>query len=229
MVRLLQREIEKLKQKLLSLCAMVEKSVALATRSVVEGDADVAMDVVRSDLKIDDMEVEIEEECLKTLALHQPVAIDLRVIIAILKINNDLERIGDLAVNIAERALFLEERSVSTDKFDFQTMSEKVMDMLRRGPDALAKMDLGMAYDVCGSDDEVDAMHRAMYTRIEEAINEGNAEVSSLVNLLSVSRHLERIADHATNIAEDVIYMISGEIIRHHVADSAKAAGQLQK
>jgi len=219
MVRHLQREIERLKKRVLALCADVEKNVAMATRAVGEQDKELAQKVIDSDLGVDGIEVEIEEECLKILALHQPVAIDLRVIIAILKINNDLERIGDLAVNIAERAIYLATQKPLADKFDFPTMTDKVTAMLRKGVDALVSMDATAAYKVCEADDEVDELNRHMYNLVDSLISEGRKEGHTLMHLLSVSRHLERIADHATNIAEDVIYMITGDIVRHHIED----------
>lgn len=215
MLRHLQREIEGLKNRLLSLCASVEKSVALAARSLDERDEDLARQVMESDMNTDDSEVEIEEECLKILALHQPVAIDLRVIIAILKINNDLERIGDLAVNIAERSIYLATHRQPPSAFDFSTMAERVMGMLNRSVDALVRWDLEAATEVCHSDADIDRMNQNIYRMVETMLKEGTEDVATLIHLLSVSRNLERIADHATNIAEDVIYMISGEIVRH--------------
>jgi phosphate transport system protein len=163
--------------------------------------------------------VYLEEECLKILALHQPVAIDLRFVIAVLKINNDLERIGDLAVNIAERALFLTSQKPVDIPFDFMGMSEKTKIMLKMSLDALVNMDAKMAHDVCALDDGVDAINRRMYQQVQEGILENPEQIGSLIHCLSTSRHLERIADHATNIAEDVIYMVAGEIVRHKAED----------
>jgi phosphate transport system protein len=161
------------------------------------------------------MEVEVEESCLKILALHQPVATDLRFIIAVLKINNDLERVGDLAVNIAERALFLAAQPETKIDFDFTSMVVRTQEMLKKSLDVLVNLNARLAYEVCAFDDEIDAMNRQMYLIVQEAMNAHPEQVEHLLHLLSASRHLERIADHATNIAEDVIYMIKGEIVRH--------------
>ncbi|MEW6378522.1 MAG: phosphate signaling complex protein PhoU [bacterium] len=211
----LQREIEKLKRNLLSLSTLVEESVQKAVKSIEQRNTKLAVSVIENDLKIDHTEVDVEEECLKVLALYQPVAIDLRFIVAVLKINNDLERIGDLAVNIAERATFLAAQSKVNIPFDLAGMAEKAQLMLRQSLDALVNMDSQLAREVCASDDEVDAINREMYSQVQAGINRHPEEVESLIHLLSVSRHLERIADHATNIAEDVIYMVDGEISRH--------------
>jgi phosphate transport system protein len=165
------------------------------------------------------MEVGVEEDCLKILALHQPVAIDLRFIVAVLKINNDLERIGDLAVNIAERSAFLSKHPPVGLSLGLIEMVDKVQDMLKHSLDALIGLSSGLAQEVCASDDAVDAMNRQMYIKIQDAIRKNPEQLESLIHLLSVSRHLERIADHATNIAEDVIYMVEGQIARHRTED----------
>jgi len=215
----LQREMENLKTNLLGLCASVEKSVALATRAIEERDDSLARQVIDGDVSIDRSEVTIEEDCLKILALHQPVAIDLRVLVSVMKIDNDLERIGDLAVNIAERAIHLCRHSVPVERFNFSQMAERVMSMLRRSVDALVQMDVEMARAVCDTDSEVDEMNRDAYTKVESMVITEGQQLAALTHVLSVSRHLERIADHATNIAEDVMYMISGEIVRHQAED----------
>lgn len=211
----LQREIEKLKKYILALSALVEESLHKAIKSLLERDEKLARQVIKGDEDIDQMEVDVEEECLKILALHQPVAIDLRFIVAILKINNDLERIGDLAVNIAKRAVFLSTKESVGIEFDFPRMVEIAKSMLKQSIDALVNMDTALANKVCASDDEIDSLNREMYRQIQDAIRKYPERMECLVNLLTVSRHLERIADHATNIAEDVIYMVEGEIIRH--------------
>lgn len=211
----LQREIESVKRQILTLSAIVEKGVRQAVRSVSERDSRLANQVIELDSDIDQMEVDIEEECLKILALHQPVAIDLRFVIAVMKINNDLERVGDLAVNIAERTLFLAAHDPIALPYDLGEMSEKTQAMLRKSLDALMSLDAALAHQVCVSDDDVDEINRQMFGYIQTAIQRTPDQVQSLINYLSVSRNLERIADYATNIAEDVIYMIEGEIVRH--------------
>jgi len=215
----MEREIEKLKKLVLSLGADVESNVHKAVQSVQTRDAPMAEQIISADEEIDRQEVYLEEECLKILALHQPVAIDLRFVIAVLKINNDLERIGDLAVNIAERAQFLTSQDPVDIPFDFTTMSEKTKTMLKMSLDALVNMDTKMARDVCALDDDVDAINREMYQQVQDGILKNPDQIGSLIHCLSTSRHLERIADHATNIAEDVIYMVAGEIVRHKAED----------
>ena len=215
MAKHLQREIENLKKKLLALSAKVETIVKDAISAIEKRDGDLARSVIDNDINIDNAEVEIEEDCLKILALHQPVAIDLRFIVTVLKINNDLERIGDLAVNIAERAAFLAGRPRLNISIDLVDMAWNARSMLKKSLDALINHNAKLAYEVCAGDDIVDGMNRQMYLKVQEAILKNPEQISSLVHLLSASRHLERIADHTTNIAEDVIYMIEGRIIRH--------------
>jgi phosphate transport system protein len=211
----LQREIERLKKLILSLSATVEKSLRQAVKSIADRDTGLAKQVIENDIEVDQTEIDVEEECLKILALHQPVAIDLRFIVAVLKMNNDLERIGDLAVNIAERALLLNAQVKIDFPFDFSGIAEKTQTMLRSSLDAMVNLNPPLAREVCALDDEVDAINRKMYDQVKAAIQERPENVDSLIALLSVSRYLERIADHATNIAEDVLYMIEGRIARH--------------
>lgn len=215
----LQKEVERLKKKLLALSAIVEDSVYRAVKSLKERDANLAREVIADDNAIDLNEVEIEEECQKILALHQPVAYDLRFIIAILKINAELERIGDATVNIAERVLFLVTEEQVDMPFDFAAMAQKAQQMLHKSLDALINLDPGLAYDVITADNEVDAINREMYGQIEDCIRRDSSRVNSYIHLLGVSRHIERIADHASNIAEDVIYLIEGKILRHHIEE----------
>lgn len=215
----LSKEIERLKKRLLFLGAVVEESMRKSVSAAERRDAEAARDVIANDEQIDQLEVEIEEECLKILALHQPVAIDLRFIVAVLKINDNLERIGDLAVNIAERAEFLAATQPAKVRLDFVGMAEKAQMMLKRSLDALVNSDSALAKCVCLSDDEVDAINRQMIDAVKTAIRKYPEDVECLIHLLSLSRHLERTADLATNIAEDVIYMVDGEIVRHRTED----------
>ena len=216
----LQREIDGLKEMISSLGAHVEENVGRAVRAVHERDGELARVVIDSDPEIDLMEVDIEEECLKTLALHQPVAHDLRFIIAVLKVNSDLERIGDLAAGIAKQGRYLAGSRSCDVPYDFVGMAVKVRRMLRDSLDALMEKDATIAHRVCAADDEVDAMDRLMYEEVRAAIRETPEKTEGLIRLQRVSQNLERIADHATNIAEDVIYLVEGEIIRHKGACS---------
>lgn len=209
------RELEKIKKQILSLGALVEERVHMALNAVDNNDAELARQIIKDDYEIDEMEVEIEEECLKVLALHQPVAVDLRFLIAVIKINNDLERIGDQAVNIAERVHVIAKRDLVDFFFDYATMGEKAEAMLKMSLDALVNMDYDLAIKVVMKDDEVDQMKREAYDRIKQAMSENPDKIGYLINLLLISRHIERLADHTTNIAEEVIYLIEGEIIRH--------------
>jgi len=211
----MKREIDRLKQMLISLCEVVEENLRRAVESIRKRDANLATTVIEMDVEIDHMEVDMEEECLKILALYQPVAIDLRFIITALKINNDLERIGDLAVNLAEHSTFLAGHRQTDVPFDFEEMTQKTELMLRKSLDALVKMDSKLAYEVCAADDEIDNMDRQMQLMMQNAVHTHPEQTECLMHLRSASGHLERVADHATNIAEDVIYMIEGRIVRH--------------
>ena len=212
----LQRQIDKLKKMILELGALVEESVERSIRAVDTRDTGLAEKVIAADERIDMMEVEIEEECLHTLALHQPVAFDLRYIMAVLKINNELERIADLAANIAVQAQFLVNKpKVDTVPYDLPRMTEMVRAMLERSLDALVKIDPNLARSVIQMDDDVDWIHKQMYEDVEQAIRQNIGQLEQLIHLLRISQRMERIADHAVNIAEDVMYMAHGEIHRH--------------
>ncbi|OGV48684.1 MAG: phosphate transport system regulatory protein PhoU [Lentisphaerae bacterium GWF2_44_16] len=211
----LTKEIAKLKNKVLKLCALVEENVKSAVDAVTNLDIDLAISVKEKDDRIDSMEIELEEECLKILALYQPVANDLRYVIACLKMNNDLERIGDLAVNIARRAITVAKFSEEPIFLDFYPMMDKMRSMLKNSLDALIEMNAELAVQVLTHDDEIDAMNKQMQKQVLELIKKNPEKVEYYIHLLSVSRHLERIADYATNIAEDVIYMVTGKIVRH--------------
>ncbi|MBE7464576.1 MAG: phosphate signaling complex protein PhoU [Planctomycetes bacterium] len=224
MPKRLHKEFDRLKKMLLELSALVEDVLHKSVASIERRDGTLAHEVLKDDPEIDHREVDVEEECLKILALHQPVANDLRFIVAVLKINNDLERIGDLAVNIAERGTYLADHRSVDIPFDFYGMAEKAQSMVKRALDALIYLDAPLARQVCAADDEVDALDRHMFETVREAMRAHPENVDELINFLAVSRHLERIADHATNIAEDVIYMIDGEIVRHRT-DEFKPPG----
>ncbi len=211
----LQRDVEKLKKKILTLSTIVEEALYDAVRALKSKDETLAKNVIENDTKVDEMEVEVETDCLKILALHQPVATDLRYVISVLKINNDLERVGDLAANIAQRALELKYLSEVQLPFDFSEMADKVKRMLRQSLNSLIDLNIEKAKLVCAMDDEIDAMHRQLYKIIDRKVNENPELVPILLQYLSVSRYLERIADLATNIAEDVVYMVEGTIARH--------------
>jgi len=211
------RQVEQLKKMILSLGAMVEESFQGALSAIDDRDPDLARKVIDSDQEIDLYEIEVEEECLHILALNQPVAFDMRYIVAVLKINNDLERIGDLSVNIAEQAHFLADGDPLSDMpFDIDRMSSLVRQMLRKALDALVNIDISLAEEVRQMDDQVDDIHRMAYERVCQSMREQPHQIELQMNMMNVSRNLERIADHAVNIAEDVLYMARGDIMRHN-------------
>lgn len=224
MAKQLQRQIDSLKQKILFVGTLVEEAIAKAISALVKRDRSLAQSVIAADDEIDRMEVDVEEEVLKILAIYQPVAADLRFVVAVLKINNDLERMGDLAQNIAKRVVFL----TAVEKFelpvDFRSMASKTQTMVKQSLDALVNGDATLARKVRDDDDEVDELKRNIQDDIERQIAIRPELTEALMRLLSVSRHLERLADMATNIAEDVIYMVEGEIVRHNHAESSSAS-----
>lgn len=212
------REIDDIKRRILHLAAVVEERLGKAVKAVEDRDAALAGEVVRLDHEIDDEEVVLEEECLKALALHQPVASDLRFVVAVMKINNDLERIGDLAVNIAKAADRLSALPMHEIVLELPPLGDRVRDMLRHSLDAFVNLDVVRAREVCAADAEVDQMHRDFSGRVAALLGHsvGSDRVASLLCMLRVSRELERVGDHATNIAEDLIYLADGTIVRHH-------------
>jgi phosphate transport system protein len=220
----LQTELEQLKTKLLYLGGMTESCMRKAGMALKAMDPALAREVIEADNLVDLKEVEIEEDCLKILALHTPVANDLRFVIATLKINNDLERVSDLAVNIAERVIYLHKQPPVPIPFDFDGMWQKSLAMVKSALDCFVSGDIGLARKVCDDDDAVDAINKAMYDKVFGGIKKNPEYVESFIHYLSVSRHLERVADYATNIAEDVIYMIEGKIVRHQPEEYGSAS-----
>lgn len=209
------REIEKLKSHLVYMYKLVEENFTLSCRALIDGDQEAAETVYRKEREIDDKRVDLQEECYKLVALHQPVAFDLRFIMATLKFNNDLERIGDLALSIANRAQSLDKLSAVEPPFDVGEMADHVHSMLNRILDALVNLDQDLAVAVLADEDAVDAMHLDNLQRIKDEIRRSPDHIDALINYLSVSRYLERIADYTTNLAEEVIYIVEGEIVYH--------------
>lgn len=212
----LEIEIKNLKLELLALTKLVEINFQKSILSLEKKDNELANEVIKADQEIDRKEVEIEEECLKILALHQPVAVDLRYIVCIIKMNNELERIGDLAVNIAQRAQVLIKCSAIKIPFDFKEMADKSYCMLERSIHSFVEVNKNIATQVCIDDQEIDNLNKQMYKTMFKKIKDNPEETKQLMQYVSVSRYLERLADMATNIAEDVLYMIDGIIHRHH-------------
>jgi phosphate transport system protein len=212
----LQRDLEYLQRDLLTLAASVEEAIVTATRALQERDAATAQEVIEGDTEIDQEENHIEEECLKMLALHQPVAVDLRRIAAALKINNELERMADLAEDIAERAAHLATLPVIPVPEGLQQMADLTTTMVRQSLDAFVNLDARQARRVCRLDDTVDQFNCDVIKELIGLMRKSPDMVEPGLSLFSATRHLERIADHATNIAEDVVYLVEGVIIRHH-------------
>jgi phosphate transport system protein len=211
----LDREISKLKKKIMQIATMTEENVRRAVLSVNSRDEKLANEVIERDEELDRFEVEIEEECLKILALHQPVATDLRYVVACLKINNDLERVGDLAVNIAQRAAAIASNKEDAIPVDFNLIMDSAQRMFTKSLDAMMEVNTALAREVCEMDNETDDLNRGIHEEIIQMIKDKPRKAKYFLHLLGVSRQLERIADYATNIAEDVIYMTEGKIIRH--------------
>jgi phosphate transport system protein len=225
----LQKDLEKLKKTILEMGTIIEESISLAVTALMTNDRTIAEEVIAEDQDVDQREVHIEEECLKILALHQPVARDLRFVVAVLKMNNDLERIGDYAVNTAERVLFLSNHGAIPIPIGVSTMAHRASQMVRQSLDALIEHDAALAKSVILSDDDVDEQRDKLFT---VALNEIRRDVSHLdqwIQILSCIRYLERIADLATNIAQDVVYLVEGDVVRHRVpvisSGSSKPSG----
>ncbi|MCB9832397.1 MAG: phosphate signaling complex protein PhoU [Planctomycetes bacterium] len=212
------RDLEHLKEHLLYLGSLVEESTDKAIASLLDRNADLAREVIEGDDRIDAMEVKVEEEAMKLLALHQPVAADLRFIITVLKVNNDLERVGDLAVNIGARAIDLADDVPLGFQVDFADMCTTVRSMVHDCLESLVRQDVAIARRVWTADGRVDRIHREMFGAMEDVMRQDKDCVRRATLWLSASRHLERIADLATNIAEDVIFMVKGEVVRHRDA-----------
>jgi phosphate transport system protein len=218
----LHRDLEHIAKQLLSLGALVEEATNNAIEALVHRRPELAEVVMQGDDQIDRREVDVEVDCLKLLALHQPVAADLRYVVAVLKVNNDLERMGDLAVNIAERVLYLATHDPIGVSLDFESMGTIVRRMVRDCLDALVRRDVDVARRVMADDDKVDAINRGMFGILEDAMQKDPKVVKRAVHLLSASRHLERIADLATNICEDIVFMVDGTVVRHRTENYNK-------
>jgi phosphate transport system protein len=226
----LQRDLGNLQRDLLALAGSVEEAIHKAIRALQDRDSAAAQEVITGDNLIDQEENRIEEECLKILALHQPVAVDLRRIAAALKINTDLERMADLAEDIAERALHLTRLPIVPIPANLQRMTDLTTSMVKQSLDAFVYLDAHEARRVCRLDDQVDACNNQIIDELTSLMQESPDNVEAGLSLFSATRHLERIADHATNIAEDVVYLVEGTIIRHHpeAVKGEESAGPLE-
>jgi phosphate transport system protein len=219
------RDLESLHHDLLTMCAMVEDMVHQAVEDLSSPTDEKAIELARKDDEIDQYDVRIEEECLKMLALHQPVAIDLRRIATVLKISGELERVADLGVHIAERASALIDHPEVVVPEKLHHMCRIALDMLHRSIDAYVELDGKLARQVCADDDLVDRLNYEIINELSEEMTRSPHLIEPLVHLFSAARHVERVADHATNIAEDVVYLVEGEIIRHRSPTEIKVEG----
>ena len=209
-------ELERLKAQLLEMSSLVESAIYRSITAVVQKDEALAREVLTNEARINQIEIDIDDQCVSLLALQQPMAADLRLIIASLKINTDLERMGDLAVNIAQRALDLLDEPVVKPMVDIPHIAALVQSMVRKSLDAFVSRDDDLARSVLASDDAVDNLHRATFHELISFMEQDPSNIRQSISLLSVVRNLERIADHATNIAEDVLFLAKGIDVRHH-------------
>ncbi len=215
MTKHLERDLNQLSEQITDLGALISESTSKCMVMLQSFDQVIAKEIMEVEAEVNATEVEIEEECLKVLALHQPVAGDLRFLIVVLKVNNDLERMGDQVVNIAERVNFLVDKERVVADLDFVSMGEIASKMVSQSVNALVRRDPSMAREVLTMDDDLDAMHARTYKVIQEVMMENPSIVVPAVSYLTISSNLERLGDLATNIAEEIIFMEEGEVVRH--------------
>ena len=211
----LQNDVDQLHRRLMALFGIVEQMADKAVRALCEDRVELAQQVIETDPQVNQTEVEIEEDCLKILALHQPVAADLRRVTTVLKINSDLERIADLACNIAERAQCMHQHAYFPIPEELTPMVRQSTLMVQMALDSFVNSDVGLAKKVIQLDESVDEYNLAVITELKELMKQNQDYVEPALHCFSASRHVERIADHAENIAEDVIYLVDGDIVRH--------------
>lgn len=219
MQRHFDEELEKLKEKILKMSSLVEKAIHLSIKALVDRESELAQQIIKSDDQVNMLEIEIDEFSLKLLALRQPQAGDLRLITSIMKINNDLERIGDLAVNISERTMELLKFPIVKPLIDIPRMAEIAQGMVKDSLDAFVNRDSKLARSVCERDDKVDNLNDHILRELLTYMLQDPKTIERAVDLILVGRNLERIADHATNICEDVIYIVDGKTIKHHIEE----------
>ena len=218
MQRHFHEELEGLKQTLLAMGALVEDQIRRVIRALVERDDGLAQEVIDRDRQVNTYDVEVDEKCVELLALHQPAAGDLRFITTAMKIVTDLERIGDQAVNIAQRAIELNREPQLKPYIDLPRMAESAARMVKESLDAFVNRDTALARRVCGEDEAVDALKEQVFRELLTFMMEDARTIPRAIRLILISRFLERVADHATNIAEMVIYLVEGKMVRHTLA-----------
>jgi phosphate transport system protein len=215
-VRHFQEELETMQARLLEMGGIAEERVRVAVQGLMTRDVMMIDRIIGGDEPLNQLHVEIDDRCFRLLALHQPMAVDLRAIVAAVKINSDLERVGDLAVNIAEAARRYVDHPPVKQLIDIPRMGSVAQAMLRDSLDAYVKHDIDLARAVLNSDDELDALKTQVFRELLTYMLQDPATIQPSLDLILVSRHLERIGDHATNVAEDVIFMVSAQDVRHH-------------
>ena len=211
-----EEELALLNRNLLEMASLVESRIAKSIKALREGNMILAQEVIRTDEQVNSMEIEIDNLCVKILALYQPEATDLRTVTMIMKVNNDLERIGDHASSISRMAIFVADYPQIKPLVDIPKMADKAMEMLRESLDAFIKRDAQLALDVCRKDDEVDNYEPQIVRELMTFIMSDPSMLNQALRYIYVARHLERVADLATNIAENAYYIATGEIIKHH-------------
>ena len=219
-------ELKKLNEILLQMAGSVEESIAMAIKGLKERKEELAREVLKREKSINLLEIEIDELCMKLLALRQPMASDLRFITSGMKISSDLERIGDQAVNIAERTLELLKYPLLKPLIDIPRMAALAQNMVKDSIDAIVNHDEKLARSVCERDDEVDYLNDQIFRELLTYMMQDPGAIRRAVDLILVGRHLERIADHATNISEDVIYLVKGKTIKHHIEEGRSRSEQ---
>ena len=210
-----QDELDELKRRLLEMGGLAEDRLQLAVKGLVERDVSVIDWVLGGDADINKLHVEIDDRCVKLLALHQPMAVDLRSIVAAVKINTDLERVGDLAVNITEAGQRYLQHPPVKELIDIPRMATLAQTMLRDALDSFVNRDMEMAHSVLTADDRLDALKSQVFRDLLEFMLNDQSTIEAAIDLILISRHLERVGDHATNIAEDVIFMVTAKDVRH--------------
>jgi phosphate transport system protein len=227
-LRHFEQELEKLKSKLLEMSALVESAVYRSVQGVVEKNEELAQEVLKNEGRINELEIEIDELAISLLALQAPLAADLRLVTAAIKINNDLERMGDLSVSIAQSAMALMKEPVIRPLIDIPHIAGLAQSMVRKALDAFVNRDADLARSVLASDDAVDNMRTASYHELISFMENNPSQIGQALYLLSVVRNLERIADHSTNIAEDVLFLVKGIDVRHHNEERTQAVATQQ-
>ena len=214
-----QQELGGLKERLLAMGGLAEERVRTAMEGLVERDMDLIEEVLNGDVPLNELHIEIDDLCLKLLALHSPMAADLRAVMAAIKINSDLERVGDMAVNIAEAARRYASHPPVKKLIDIPRMANTAQRMLRDALDSYVRGDMQLAQHVLDEDDDLDSLKTQVFRELLTYMLSDPSTIEPALDLILISRHLERIGDHATNVAEDVIFMVSGRDVRHHAAD----------